>query len=52
LSQGQTPLTAAQKQEYIEATNQLKLLDDRRRLLLMRTGDEYVTDPPKLTPKP
>jgi hypothetical protein len=29
-------------------TNQLKLLSDRRNLLLARTGDEYVTDPPKL----
>jgi poly-gamma-glutamate synthesis protein (capsule biosynthesis protein) len=46
------PLTAAQKQEFVEVTSQLKLLDDRRKLLLARTGDEYVTDPPKLTPKP
>jgi hypothetical protein len=33
-------------------TNRLKLLDDRRKLLLARTGDEYVTDPPKLAAKP
>ena len=47
-----TPLTAAQKQEFIDVTNRLKLLDDRRKLLLARTGDEYVTDPPKLAVKP
>ena len=46
------PLTAAQKQQFIEVTNQLKLLDDRRRLLLARTGDEYLADPPKLPAKP
>jgi len=33
-------------------TNRLKLLNDRRKLLLERTGDEYVTDPPKLAAKP
>ncbi len=42
-----TPLTEAQKQEFIAVTNRLKLLEDRRRLLLARTGDEYLTDPPK-----
>ena len=47
-----TPLTAAQQQEFIDATSRLKLLDDRRKLLLARTGDEYVTDPPKLPAKP
>lgn len=46
------PLTAEQKQEFVEVTTQLKLLDDRRRLLLARTGDEYLTEPPKLAPKP
>ena len=45
-------LTADQKKEFIELTTQLKLLDDRRRLLLARTGDEYVIDPPKLPAKP
>jgi poly-gamma-glutamate synthesis protein (capsule biosynthesis protein) len=45
-------LTAAQKQEFIEVTSRLKLLDDRRSQLLARTGDEYVTDPPKLPAKP
>jgi poly-gamma-glutamate synthesis protein (capsule biosynthesis protein) len=47
-----TPLTAAQKQEFIAVTNQLKLLTDRRALLLARVGDEYVTDPPKVAAKP
>ena len=52
LSGAGSGLTAAQKQEFIDATNRLKLLDDRRKLLLARTGDEYVTDPPKLPAKP
>jgi poly-gamma-glutamate synthesis protein (capsule biosynthesis protein) len=46
------PLTAEQKKEFIDVTNHLKLLTDRRALLLERVGDEYVTDPPKLTGKP
>jgi poly-gamma-glutamate synthesis protein (capsule biosynthesis protein) len=41
-------LTADQKKEFIDVTDRLKLLTDRRALLLARTGDEYVTDPPKL----
>ncbi|HEY1160050.1 MAG TPA: CapA family protein [Terracidiphilus sp.] len=45
-------LTADQKKEFIEVTIRLKLLTDRRALLLARTGDEYVTDPPKLEAKP
>jgi poly-gamma-glutamate synthesis protein (capsule biosynthesis protein) len=48
LSTAATPLTSEEKQEFIEVTNRLKLLSDRRKLLLERTGDEYVTDPPKL----
>jgi len=52
LSQGGTPLTAAQKQEFIDLTNQRKLLEDRRRLILERLGDEYVTAPPRLAAKP
>ena len=52
LSTPATPLTAAQKQEFIELTNRLKLLTDRRALLLARIGDEYITDPPKLAAKP
>jgi poly-gamma-glutamate capsule biosynthesis protein CapA/YwtB (metallophosphatase superfamily) len=45
-------LSPAQQKEFIDLTTQLKLLDDRRKLLLARTGDDYVTDPPKLTGKP
>jgi poly-gamma-glutamate synthesis protein (capsule biosynthesis protein) len=41
-------MTAEQKKEFIEVTNRLKLLTDRRALILARTGDEYVVDPPKL----
>ncbi len=52
LSAGGTALTAEQKQEFIEVTSRLKLLSDRRKILLDRTGDEYVTDPPKLAAKP
>jgi poly-gamma-glutamate capsule biosynthesis protein CapA/YwtB (metallophosphatase superfamily) len=52
LSTGGAPLTAEQKKEFIEVTSRLKLLDDRRKLLLARMGDEYVTDPPKVTAKP
>ncbi|MGD0095758.1 MAG: CapA family protein [Terracidiphilus sp.] len=52
LSTPSTPLTAAQKQEFIELTNRLKLLDDRRRQILTRVGDEYIVDPPKLAAKP
>ncbi len=47
-----TSLSAEQKQEFIEVSTQLKLLDDRRRLLLVRTGGEYVTEPPKQPAKP
>jgi poly-gamma-glutamate synthesis protein (capsule biosynthesis protein) len=46
------PLTAEQKKQFIELTNHLKLLTDRRALLLARVGDEYVTDPPKLAGNP
>jgi hypothetical protein len=45
-------LTPDQQKEFVESTSQLKLLDDRRKLLLARTGDDYVTDPPKLPAKP
>jgi poly-gamma-glutamate synthesis protein (capsule biosynthesis protein) len=45
-------LTAEQQKEFIDVTNQLKVLDDRRQKILARTGDEYVTDPPKLPAKP
>jgi poly-gamma-glutamate synthesis protein (capsule biosynthesis protein) len=46
-----TPLTAEQKQEFIDLTKQLKLLDDRRKQILARVGDEYIVDPPKLPAK-
>jgi len=42
------PMAATQKQEFIAVTTRLKLLTDRREKILARTGDEYVTDPPKL----
>lgn len=45
-------LTADQQKEFIAITSQLKLLTDRRQQILARTGDEYVTDPPKLPAKP
>ena len=41
-------MNAEQKQEFIEVTKQLKVLTDRRGQILARTGDEYVTDPPKV----
>ncbi len=44
--------TPAQKQGFIEITDQLKLLDDRRQQILTRVGDEYITDAPKLAAKP
>ena len=47
-----TSLTPGQKQEFIEVTNQLKLLDDRRQQIVSRVGDEFITDPPKLPAKP
>lgn len=46
-----TEMTAEQKKEFIEATGRLKMLTDRRALLLARTGDDFVTDPPKLAGK-
>jgi poly-gamma-glutamate synthesis protein (capsule biosynthesis protein) len=45
-------LSAEQKKEFIEVTSRLKMLTDRRALLLARTGDEYLTDPPKVAVKP
>ncbi len=52
LSSPTKPLTAEQKREFIELTSHLKLLTDRRALLIERVGDEYVIDPPKLSEKP
>jgi len=48
LSQSGATLTAEQKAEFIDTTSRLKLLTDRRALLVARTGDEYIVDPPKL----
>jgi poly-gamma-glutamate capsule biosynthesis protein CapA/YwtB (metallophosphatase superfamily) len=45
-------MSAEEKQEFVEATSELKLLTDRREKILARTGDEYVTEPPKMTGKP
>jgi poly-gamma-glutamate synthesis protein (capsule biosynthesis protein) len=45
-------LTPDQKKEFVDLTSRLKLLTDRRQLLLARTGDEYLADPPKLPAKP
>jgi poly-gamma-glutamate capsule biosynthesis protein CapA/YwtB (metallophosphatase superfamily) len=44
-------LTPDQKREFIELTDRIKLLTDRRNLILARTGEEYVTDPPKAAAK-
>lgn len=45
-------LTPDQQKEFVELTTQLKLLTDRRAIILARTGDDYVTDPPRLPAKP
>jgi hypothetical protein len=47
-----TVFSTDQKKEFVELTDRLKLLTDRRALLLARTGDDYVTDPPKVSGKP
>jgi len=45
-------LTTEQKKEFIALTKELKVLTDRREKILARTGDEYVTEPPKIQSKP
>jgi hypothetical protein len=45
-------MTADQKNQFIALTSQLKVLTDRREKILARTGDEYLTQPPKLQSKP
>ncbi|HEU5352783.1 MAG TPA: CapA family protein [Terracidiphilus sp.] len=45
-------LTAGQKQQFIALTTRLKLLSDRRRQIVARVGDEYITAPPPLPAKP
>jgi poly-gamma-glutamate synthesis protein (capsule biosynthesis protein) len=47
LTQGGGELFDPYKKDFIEVMNRLKLLTDRRAILLARTGDDYVTDPPK-----
>jgi poly-gamma-glutamate capsule biosynthesis protein CapA/YwtB (metallophosphatase superfamily) len=39
-------LSSEQKQEYIQVSNQLQMLQHRRELLLARTGDEFLVAPP------
>ena len=46
-------LSVEEKQRYIEASTRLKALQHQRELILARTGDEYIIDPPKKeAPKP
>jgi poly-gamma-glutamate synthesis protein (capsule biosynthesis protein) len=47
-----TGLSADEKKEFVELTKQVKLLTDRRAQILARTGDEYVTVPPRPPAKP
>ena len=49
---GNPAMASEEKKQFIELTSRLKLLTDRRALLLARTGDDYVIDPPKLAAKP
>jgi len=51
-SNGNPAMTSEEKKQFIELTSRLKLLTDRRGQILARTGDEYVTDPPKVTVRP
>jgi hypothetical protein len=51
-TQNGAQMTAEQKQEFIELNKEVKLLMDRRQQILARTGDEYVTQPPKVQSKP
>jgi poly-gamma-glutamate capsule biosynthesis protein CapA/YwtB (metallophosphatase superfamily) len=46
-----TGLTAEQKKDFIGLTDRIKLLTDRRNLILARMGEEYVTAPPKVAAK-
>ena len=45
-------LTETQQKEFVSLTRQVKLLIDRRALLLNRTGDAFLAEPPKGTGKP
>jgi poly-gamma-glutamate capsule biosynthesis protein CapA/YwtB (metallophosphatase superfamily) len=51
-TQNGASMTAEQKQQFIDLNKQIKLLTDRRQQILSRTGDEFVTEPPKLPAKP
>jgi hypothetical protein len=51
-TQDGTQMSAEQKQEFIDLNKELKLLTDRRGQILTRTGDEFLTDPPKVPSKP
>lgn len=42
----QNPLSPEQKQELVEVSSQLQLLQRRHELLLARTGDDYLVPPP------
>ena len=48
---GAAELTAEEKREFVTLTTELKLLTDRRAQILSRTGDEYLTAPPKVKGK-
>ncbi len=52
LGQGSSALTGDQKRQFIDLTNQIKLLTDRRAQILARTGDDYVVAPSKVPGKP
>jgi poly-gamma-glutamate synthesis protein (capsule biosynthesis protein) len=48
---GSIELTAEQKKEFIEQTEKLKLLTDRRDQIISRVGSDYVKAPPSLPAK-
>jgi poly-gamma-glutamate synthesis protein (capsule biosynthesis protein) len=52
LALGSAGLSADEKKEFIEVTKRLKLLTDRRALILARVGDDYVMAPPRPPVKP
>jgi poly-gamma-glutamate capsule biosynthesis protein CapA/YwtB (metallophosphatase superfamily) len=41
-----TPLTAEQKQEFVQVTKELELLKHRREIILARVGDDFIVAPP------
>jgi poly-gamma-glutamate capsule biosynthesis protein CapA/YwtB (metallophosphatase superfamily) len=51
LSKPGIELTADQKKEFIEITEKLKLLTDRRDQIVSRVGSDYVEAPPSLPAK-